>query len=182
MSDTTQLLAALDFAAHKHRSQRRKGPGDTPYVNHVIGVANTLASVGGVTDMVTLLGAVLHDTLEDTETTAQQLNKRFGEDVRKVVEEVTDDKSLPKEERKRQQIEHAAHASDCAKTLKIGDKICNVTDVLDNLAEGWSSERRAEYLDWAEQVIAGCRGVNLALEAHFDRLLKRGRRDSATWG
>jgi hypothetical protein len=99
------LLAALDFAAHKHRGQRRKGTGDTPYVNHVIGVAHTLATVGGITDMVTLVAAVLHDTLEDTETTAAELEDRFGTDVCHLVQEVSDDKSLPKQERKRLQVE-----------------------------------------------------------------------------
>ena len=98
MSHSIQLLAALDFAADKHQNQRRKGRGDTPYVNHVIGVAHTLATVGGITDVVTLCAAILHDTLEDTDTTVQELDDRFGEEVRAVVEEVTDDKSLPNDE------------------------------------------------------------------------------------
>ena len=181
MSDSIQLLAALDFAADKHRNQRRKGDGDTPYVNHVIGVAHTLAALGGVTDVVTLCAAVLHDTLEDTDTTTQELDDRFGKEVRAVVEEVTDDKSLPNDERKRRQIEHAPHTSDRAKTLKLGDKICNVADVIDDPATGWSPERRTEYLDWSEEVVAGCRGVNLALESHYDHLLQRGHQASRTW-
>jgi guanosine-3',5'-bis(diphosphate) 3'-pyrophosphohydrolase len=181
MSHSIQLLAALDFAADKHRNQRRKGRGDTPYVNHVIGVAHTLATVGGITDVVTLCAAVLHDTLEDTETTVQELDDRFGEAVRMVVEEVTDDKAIPKDERKQRQVEHAPHTSDRAKTLKLGDKICNVTDVIDDPAAGWSPERRTEYLDWSERVIAGCRGVNLALENHYDQLLQRGRQASSSW-
>ena len=181
MPDTTQLLAALDFAALKHRDQRRKGPGQTPYVNHVIGVAHTLASVGGITDVATLRAALLHDTLEDTATTEPELDDLFGRDVLQLVQEVTDDTSLPKDERKRRQIEHAPHLSDRAKTLKLADKICNVADVLDDPAEGWMAQRRTEYLGWAEQVIAGCRGVNEALEAHFDQLLERGRRASAGW-
>jgi (p)ppGpp synthase/HD superfamily hydrolase len=181
MPDTTQLLHALDFAALKHRDQRRKGPGHTPYVNHVIGVAHTLASVGGITDVAILRAAVLHDTLEDTETTEQELEDLFGRDVLQLVQEVTDDTSLPKDERKRRQIETAPRLSDRAKRLKLADKICNVTDVVDDPAEGWMTQRRTEHLDWAEQVIAGCRGVNGALEAHFDRLLERGRRASEGW-
>ncbi len=181
MPDTTQLLSALDFAAHKHRDQRRKGPGQTPYVNHVIGVTHTLASVGGITDVATLRAAVLHDTLEDTDTTEQELEDLFGRDVLQLVQEVTDDTSLPKGERKRRQIEYAPHLSDRAKTLKLADKICNVADVLDDPAEGWMAQRRTEYLDWAEQVIAGCRGVNEALEANFDQLLARGRKASEGW-
>jgi guanosine-3',5'-bis(diphosphate) 3'-pyrophosphohydrolase len=144
-------------------------------------VAHTLASVGGITDVSTLRAAVLHDTLEDTDTTEQELEGLFGQDVLQLVQEVTDDTSLPKYERKRLQIKHAPRLSDRAKTLKLADKICNVTDVIDDPAEGWKAKRRTEYLDWAERVIAGCRGVNEALEAHFDRLLARGRRASAGW-
>ena len=175
MADTAHLLAALDFAAHKHRGQRRNGTGDTPYVNHVIGVAHTLATVGGITDMVTLVAAVLHDTLEDTETTAAELEDRFGTDVCHLVQEVSDDKSLPKQERKRLQVEHAPHLSDRAKCLKLADKTCNVRDVIQSQPVGWSLERRMDYLDWTEKSAVGCRGVNAALEEHYDRVLRRGR-------
>jgi guanosine-3',5'-bis(diphosphate) 3'-pyrophosphohydrolase len=175
MADTAQLLSAVDFAAHKHRNHRRKGPEDTPYVNHVIGVAHTLATVGGITDIVTLVAAILHDTLEDTETTAAELEDRFGRDVCDVVQEVSDDKTLPKQERKRLQVEHAPHLSQRAKQLKLADKTCNLQDVIDSPAVGWSLERRIDYLDWTEKSAVGCRGVNAALEEHYDRVLRRGR-------
>src|SRR5438045_9317391 len=114
-SVTTALLKALHFAADKHREQRRKDVEASPYINHPIEVAELLARVGNVTDLVTLQGAILHDTIEDTKTTPEELEEVFGADVRAVVEEVTDDKSLQKDDRKRLQIEHARHLSERAK-------------------------------------------------------------------
>jgi guanosine-3',5'-bis(diphosphate) 3'-pyrophosphohydrolase len=175
MSDHARLLQALHFSADKHRDQRRKDQGASPYINHPIEVATVLATIGGVSDLVTLMGAVLHDTIEDTDTTPEELERRFGHDVRVLVEEMTDDKRLPKEERKRLQVEHARAASHRCRLIKLGDKICNVRDVTHAPPAGWSMRRRREYLDWTEQVVAGCRGANAALEAHYDRLLAEGR-------
>ncbi len=175
MTETALLLDALRFAADKHRFQRRKDPEASPYINHPIAAADLLARVGGVTDNVTLLAAVLHDTVEDTETTPAELEAQFGTEVRAVVEEVTDDKTLPKEERKRLQIEHASHLSERAKLVKMADKICNVLDVTHNPPAQWSLQRRREYLDWSAHVITGCRGVNPALERYLDKVLEEGR-------
>lgn len=165
------LLAALRFAADKHRDQRRKGACASPYINHPIEVAELLARVGRVTDPVLLQAAVLHDTLEDTRTTARELDECFGSEVRRLVEEVTDDKTLDKAERKRLQIEHAPLLSVAARHIKLADKICNVRDVCTKPPAGWSLERRADYLGWAEKVVAGCRGVSRTLEREFDRVL-----------
>ena len=173
--DTALLLAAIDFAARKHRDQRRKDPEKSPYINHPIAVARLVVGVGGVVDDVTTLAAILHDTVEDTETSFDELEVNFGRDVRDVVAEVTDDKSLPKDERKRLQVEHAAHASLRAKIVKLADKTCNVIDVNNSPPTDWSVERRREYLDWSSSVVAGCRGANAALEAHFDRELASAR-------
>ena len=123
------ILAAVHFAADKHRDQRRKDAEASPYINHPIEVAELLERVGGITDIVTLQGALLHDTIEDTNTTPEELEKAFGKEVRSVVEEVTDDKRLPKEDRKRLQIEHAPHVSLRAKQIKLADKIANVRSV-----------------------------------------------------
>src|ERR1041384_6973072 len=123
------LLKALHFAANKHRDQRRKDIDASPYINHPIEVAETLARVGGVTDLVTLQAAILHDTIEDTTTTPEELEAAFGAEVRRVVEECTDDTKLPKADRKRLQIEHAPHLSHRAKLVKLGDKIANVRSV-----------------------------------------------------
>ncbi|HEU4748773.1 MAG TPA: HD domain-containing protein, partial [Gemmatimonadaceae bacterium] len=119
-------MKAIEFASCKHSMQRRKDKDASPYINHPIAVAHLLADTGGVTDLVTLMAAVLHDTIEDTKTTAEELEARFGRTVRKVVEELTDDKSLDKAVRKQQQIDHAPKISREAKAIKLGDKIANV--------------------------------------------------------
>ncbi len=169
------LFRALTFAATKHRDQRRKDVGASPYINHPMAVARVLSVEGGVHDEATLLAAVLHDTVEDTETTFEELEREFGAEVSGLVRELTDDKSLPKEERKEKQIEHMANASDKAKRLKIADKICNLRDVTHNPPEKWDTARRIEYLEWAERVVAGCRGVEPALDTVFDAVLREGR-------
>ncbi len=175
MTDATLLLSAIAFSAERHRSQRRKGFDASPYINHPIEVANILATVAGVTEVTTLMAAVLHDTLEDTGTKPEELEALFGREVRRLVEEVTDEKALPKAERKRLQVEHAPRLSDPAKLIKLGDKICNVRDVTVRPPESWSPQRRREYLDWAERVVAGCRGVNEGLERKFDELVHEAR-------
>ena len=168
------LLHALAFAAEKHRSQRRKGEDASPYINHPIAAAELLAR-HGVDDLVTLQAAILHDTVEDTETTPEELERHFGPEVARVVLEVTDDKTLPKEERKRLQVSHAPHLSPRAKLVKLADKVCNVLDVTHEPPTGWPLERRVAYLDWTEEVVAGCRGVNEDLEGFYDRVLGEGR-------
>ena len=167
-SQAAALLRAAHFAAKKHRDQRRKGSARAPYVNHLIDVARLLADVGKVTDTELLQAAILHDTVEDTETTASELENEFGPAVAAIVVEVTDDKSLPKAERKRLQIEHAPSLSASAKQVKIADKISNISEIGPDEPPDWSRERRREYLAWAQQVVSGCRGANLALERHFD--------------
>ena len=169
------LLAAMQFSAERHREQRRKGADASPYINHPIEVAALLANVAGVQDDAILTAAILHDTVEDTRTSPAELEATFGSGIRLLVQEVTDDKSLPKAERKRLQVEHAPHRSHSAKLIKIADKISNVREVTDSPPAGWSLERRREYLDWAERVVAGCRGVNRALELRFDDTLRRAR-------
>ncbi len=173
MSDLAGLLQAISFSAKKHRDQRRKGGDAEPYINHPLEVANLLAGVGNVTDHEILMAAVLHDTIEDTETTADELTELFGENVCSMVLEVTDDKSLAKHVRKLKQIEHAPHLSDGAKQVKLCDKISNVSDVLNNPPADWSAERRSEYVNWARKVVDGLRGTNHELEKHFDLLIKK---------
>jgi GTP diphosphokinase / guanosine-3',5'-bis(diphosphate) 3'-diphosphatase len=177
MSDTARLLQAASFAAKKHAGQTRKGDDAAPYINHPLEVANLLANVGKVEDYDVLIAAVLHDTVEDTEATEEEIAKLFGEKVSRIVLEVTDNKSLPKAERKQLQIEHAPHLSDGAKTVKLADKISNITDVMNNPPAGWSNERRLEYLNWGEKVVAGLRGVNKDLENLFDEIVEKARQE-----
>ena len=170
------ILKALHFAAIKHRDQRRKDVEASPYINHPIEVAELLAREGGVTEPVTLQAAILHDTIEDTNTTREELDGAFGPEVRRVVEEVTDDKALPRADRKRLQIEHGPHLSRRAQQVKIADKISNVLGVSQAPPADWSIERRRQYLDWTEQVVAGCRGCNADLENFYDQVLNEGRK------
>ena len=170
------LFKALHFAADKHRDQRRKDADASPYINHPIEVAELLARVGGVRDLVVLQAAILHDTIEDTQTTPEELEAAFGAHVRKVVEEVTDDTTLLKQDRKRLQIEHAPHVSREAQLVKLADKIANVKAVTETPPAKWPLSRRKEYLDWTEQVVAGVRGCNPPLEQLYDELLAQGRR------
>jgi len=172
----TGLLGALDFAADKHRDQRRKDSEASPYINHPIQVAELIARVGGVSDLATLQAALLHDTVEDTEATFEEIEHCFGKEVAGLVKEVTDDKGLRNETRKQLQVEHAPDLSPKAKHIKIADKISNIVSVTCSPPEGWSMERRTEYLDWSERVVDGCRGANEALVAHYDEVLRECRR------
>ena len=122
------LLKALEFFACKHKDQRRKDYEASPYINHPIALANILVNHGHVTDVETICG-VLHDTVEDTETTPEERSREFGDDIRDIVLEFTDNESLPKAVRKRLQIEHASHLSSKAKVLKLADKIANLTNI-----------------------------------------------------
>jgi (p)ppGpp synthase/HD superfamily hydrolase len=164
------FLSALQFAALKHSKQRRKGVDANPYVNHPIMVAELLARVAGVSDLGTLQAAILHDTLEDTETTSTELDAKFGAQVCRLVEELTDDKSLPSAERKRLQVEHAKQLSKAAKLIKLADKTANLTDLNASDPVGWSIKRKRDYVEWATSVVAGLRGINVPLEELFDRL------------
>lgn len=172
--DQARLLRALHFAADRHRDQRRKGENASPYINHPIAVAEILARFG-VTDVVVLQAAVLHDTLEDTETTPDELEREFGRAVRDVVVEVTDDATLPKHERKRLQVDVAPRLSERAKLVRIADKLANVRDVTHS-PPAWPRDRRVDYLAWTERVVEGCRGVNASLEQCYDAALAEGRR------
>jgi GTP diphosphokinase / guanosine-3',5'-bis(diphosphate) 3'-diphosphatase len=165
-----EVLRALVFAADRHRTQKRKDSEKSPYINHPLAVVEILWRVGQVRDGVTLTAAALHDTVEDTGTKPEEIAEFFGAEVATAVLEVTDDKSLPKEKRKRLQVENAPHKSSRAKTIKLGDKISNVHDMIACPPSDWPEKRRREYVVWAREVVAGMRGTNPALENEFDRV------------
>lgn len=177
MSDVPKLLEAISFAAAKHRDQRRKGANAEPYINHPLEVANILATTGKISDHNILIAAVLHDTIEDTETTAEEITLIFGEEVCSMVLEVTDDKGMSKQDRKLRQIEHAPHLSLGAKHIKLADKISNIRDILNNPPAKWPEERKLEYIEWGERVVAGLRGVNAELEYLFDEVIESARQN-----
>lgn len=171
VDDIAVILSALKFSAQRHRDQRRKDAVQTPYINHPIEVADLLWRVGEVHDIRTLVAALLHDIIEDTETKAEEISRFFGIEVLLLVLEVSDDKRLPKEERKALQIEHAPDLSIQAKQIKLADKISNVLDITHSPPHGWPVARRMEYLDWTQKVVAGLRGGNLMLESLYDKVL-----------
>ena len=168
--DLKLLLKALQFSALKHKNQRRKDIDASPYINHPISLASILCNEAHVTDVEVICGALLHDTVEDTQTTPEELESEFGPVIKNIVMDVTDDKSLKKHERKQAQIDHAAHINDKAKLVKLADKISNLRDVLLNPPPDWSLERRQEYFDWANKVIEQIRGINPVLESIFDEI------------
>ena len=175
MSGINIILKAAAFAAHKHRDQRRKDIDATPYINHPIAVAQALCEEGGVADPIVLAAALLHDTIEDTETTHEELIEGFGRRIADVVEEVTDDKELEKEARKQAQIEKAGRLSAAAQQVKIADKLCNMRDILSNPPATWSEKRKREYFDWAKAVVDQVRRANPRLAEKFDAVWEAGR-------
>lgn len=176
MDDSLGLIfKALRFAAMKHNDQRRKDARASPYINHPIQVAEILWSIGGVRDVDLLVASILHDTVEDTDATPEEIRSEFGADVLAIVLEVTDDKSLPKHVRKQLQVERGPFKSHNARLLKIADKISNVVNIMTDPPRDWSLEEKREYLLWSERVVAGMRGTNSELESYYDAMLADGK-------
>ena len=175
MGFATDLMKAVDFAAKKHKDQRRKDASATPYINHPVGVATILSQEAGIEDLVLLQAALLHDTVEETETTLEEIEENFGREVRDIVNEVTDDKSLPKLKRKQLQIDNASKKKHKSKLGKLADKIYNIRDLIGAPPKDWSDERIQEYFEWAARVIAQLKGTNEILENILaNELAKRG--------
>jgi (p)ppGpp synthase/HD superfamily hydrolase len=166
--DVVAIARAMDFAARKHAGQRRKGKAAEPYVNHLAEVARLVAEATGGNDPVAVLGALLHDTVEDTGTTGAELEQEFGAEVAALVAEVTDDRTLPKAERKQMQVDKAPHKSARAKMIKLADKTSNLRSIAASPPLDWDWERQRDYYEWARRVAEGCRGVNAQLERWFD--------------
>ena len=175
MMSSQLILKAAHFAAQKHRDQRRKDEDSSPYINHPISVAKIISEIGNVEDPEVLAAALLHDTIEETKPTPEELIDNFGERVCSLVQEVTDDKNLPKLERKQRQIDHAKEISEGAALIKLGDKISNVTDITNTPPTDWDSNRRLDYFEWAEKVINNCPRVNESLENHFAEVVRKGK-------
>jgi len=169
MESWITVLHAADTAARWHVHQRRKGEAAEPYVNHLLEVALLVAQATGGKDFDLVIAALLHDAIEDCDTPAAEIAQQFGPDVAELVQAVTDDKTLPKAERKRLQIAHAAHAAPRAKLLKLADKTSNLRAMAASPPKGWALERKLEYVTWARDVVAGLRGSHAWLEGQFDQ-------------
>uniref|UniRef100_A0A8D8LVJ3 Guanosine-3',5'-bis(diphosphate) 3'-pyrophosphohydrolase MESH1 n=1 Tax=Cacopsylla melanoneura TaxID=428564 RepID=A0A8D8LVJ3_9HEMI len=164
------IVKATDFASHKHHYQRRKDPEGTPYIEHPVAVAHILTQLGKVSNPVVIMAALLHDTVEDTDTTFEEIEREFGPKVKSVVAELTDNKHMTKDERKRWQILHAAESTHEAKLVKLADKLHNLRDIERCLPINWTEERKTQYFNWARDVVAGLRGTNGPIEAELDAM------------
>ena len=173
ISAVQRILEAAQFAARHHATQKRKGEAGEPYINHLIEVAELIVSNSDLLDVNLVMAAFLHDVVEDTAVTPQELEQRFGHDVLSLVMEVTDDKSLPKEMRKAKQIENAHQQSPRAQILKLADKISNLRALLSSPPANWSVQRKLEYFEWARAVVSRLTDPNPALKAEFDRTYAR---------
>ena len=168
------ILEAAAFAAERHRNQRRKDEEASPYINHPLAIAQILATEGGIADPSVLCAALLHDTIEDTETSPEEVRERFGAEIAGIVAEVTDDQSLPKAEQKRLQVARASAKSDGARLVKIADKISNLRDILQTPPARWNDSKKRGYFLWAGEVASGLKGLNPALDAAFDEVYAAG--------
>jgi guanosine-3',5'-bis(diphosphate) 3'-pyrophosphohydrolase len=167
------ILSAARFAAEKHAHQKRKGAAAEPYINHLIEVAQLVSIAVPEPDTNLVVAALLHDTIEDTSTTTADLIERFGQDVADLVVEMTDDKSLPKAERKRLQIEHAPKISVRAQTIKLADKISNLRSILSSPPADWNYERKRQYFEWGKRVVDALSAPNPVLKEEFEGTYKR---------
>lgn len=167
-----RILDAFDFAARAHRDQRRKNSTNEPYINHPIGVANKIWSVGLDFDVEAVIGAILHDTVEDTGTSLDEIVYHFGEEIGQIVSQVSDDKSLSKVERKKLQIVHAQNACKSARLVKLADKLDNLSSLVSDPPVGWSKSIQRGYFVWSWFVIRELQGTSSFLENELDRVFK----------
>jgi (p)ppGpp synthase/HD superfamily hydrolase len=169
MNEWVSVMQAADAAARWHVDQRRKGAAQEPYLNHLLEVANLVTQATGGTEPKVVIAALLHDCIEDQKVTAEMIASEFGQEVADIVLEVTDNKSLPKQERKQWQVETAHKKSREAKLVKLADKTSNLRAIATSPAPDWTIERRLEYIEWSKSVVAGLRGSSSWLEYQFDQ-------------
>jgi guanosine-3',5'-bis(diphosphate) 3'-pyrophosphohydrolase len=168
-----EICSGIDFAAEKHRFQTRKNKEKTPYISHPIGVAYNLMRVGEVREISIIIGALLHDTIEDTQTTFEEIESKFGKHVAGLVREVTDDKSLATEARKRFQVINASQKSKGAAQIKLADKLFNLNDLYNNPPPDWTQTRIDRYYEWAQSVIDRLPPANDKLHAAVEEIINQ---------
>lgn len=168
------IMRAAQFAAERHKTQRRRGAAREPYVNHLLEVANLLATATDGRDPDLVIAGLLHDLIEDQGISSDDIARQFGIGVAALVLEVTTDKTLSEVERNRVQIVHAAHKSPRARMLRIADLTSNLRALRQSPPTDWSVERQRDYFRWAHDVVAGSRGLSPHLDAAFDEAFSTG--------
>jgi guanosine-3',5'-bis(diphosphate) 3'-pyrophosphohydrolase len=166
-----KVFEALEFAAYKHRRQKRKGAIGIPYINHPIEVAGMLVRSMNEPSKELIIAALLHDTMEDTDVSNEEIEEKFGKQISDIVSEVTDNMSLPSEKRRKIQIEKAHSLSYEARCIKITDKTCNIHDMLYTKVM-WSRKRKINYIIWAKNIVEQIQGTHNDLESAFNNMLK----------
>jgi HD domain len=169
--EVRRLTKALAFAAEAHRNHRRKGASQEPYINHLIEVLDLVTSVED-SDMDVLIAALLHDVLEDTRTGYDELVATFGERVARIVQENSDDMTLPKPERRRARLAGIGKKSREARLVKLADIISNLRAIVISPPAGWSNDRRLGYLESCRNLVDAGRGSNAEIERIFDDTAK----------
>ena len=175
MNDLLLVTRAFNFASQRHSKQRRKGEAQEPYINHLAEVALLVAEATRGKDANLIAAALLHDTIEDTDTTREELAICFNDDIANLVNEATDDKTLRKEKRKQLQITNASKKTQRAKILKLADKTSNLRSIANSPPKNWDSLRKTEYIDWALRVVAGLGDFPTELKTHFDQAVEKAR-------
>jgi GTP diphosphokinase / guanosine-3',5'-bis(diphosphate) 3'-diphosphatase len=168
-----RILAAANFAAKAHAGQKRKGAAGEPYINHLLEVAELVARSGSESDVDLIMACFLHDVVEDTPITQQDLAQIFNDDVASLVMEATDDKTLSKDERKARQVHTAPYKSVRAQALKLADKISNLRALLTSPPLHWTPERKRQYFEWAKAVVSGFTSPNQYLLDEFNKTYQR---------
>lgn len=149
--DLAEIFEAISFAASKHKTQKRKDSIGTPYVNHPLNVARDLVFVGEKKE--TIIGGIIHDVVEDTETTIKEIEIRFGKNVSEIVLEVTNKKDLSGEESKLFELERAKILSSSASSIRIADKYENIGDINLEQPIKWNTERKLNYIIWSKNLV-----------------------------
>uniref|UniRef100_A0A8R1XYA5 Guanosine-3',5'-bis(diphosphate) 3'-pyrophosphohydrolase MESH1 n=1 Tax=Onchocerca volvulus TaxID=6282 RepID=A0A8R1XYA5_ONCVO len=173
INDISLIIKAVDLAARRHRKQRRKDATQTPYVNHPIGVAYILTNEGQITDTATVIAAILHDTVEDTKTTDEEIRRMFGDEIADIVKECTVVKSIKREIRMKSQLEKASKLSRKAKLVQLADKLYNIRDIERCTPCGWTKQHVAEYISFAKDLLSNIRGTHDYLETALDDIINK---------
>lgn len=171
-----ELFEALSFSADKHRLQKRKDATGTPYINHPLGVARNIAFLDSLTgkeksDIIN--GAILHDTIEDTDTTYEEIQIRFNKEVADIVQEVTNKKELSSEESKKYELERAKTLSLPASLIRISDKIENIKDINNLQPVNWEKWRKINYCEWAKALVDNIKIEHVAVKQLKNLFLQR---------